>query len=171
MLKGEKIYLRQLEEEDVSTLILWENNSDNWRYSETEAPFSRSEIEQYIRTASLIRQNHQLRLIICLNDTDELIGTVDLFSIDFKNLRAGVGILIADRKNRQNGYAAEALYLMEQFAINNIKLDQLHCEIQADNEASIQLFEKAGYIKNGTKKKWFKLNNELIDAYFYQKFI
>lgn len=171
MLKGEKIYLRQLEEHDITALLLWENNAENWRYSATEAPFSMYEIGEYIKTASLIRQNLQIRLIICLTANDQPIGTVDLFTIDFKNGRAGVGILIAEKANRQKGYALEALNIMAKFAAEQLELSQLHCEIQADNQASIQLFERAGFVRNGTKKDWFKIKNEIIDAYFYQKFL
>ncbi|HLV43152.1 MAG TPA: GNAT family protein [Brumimicrobium sp.] len=171
MLKGKKIYLRQIEENDVNLLLLWENDTENWRYSESEAPFSLHQLQQYVKNASHVRQNEQLRFIICLLEDDTAIGTIDLFTIDFKNLRAGVGVLIANKENRQKGYAQEALFLLERFASKSLELEQLFCEIQADNEGSIQLFEKSGFIKTGTKKSWYKFKNKTIDAYFYQKFI
>lgn len=171
MLKGQNIFLRQVEEDDAQLLILWENNTKNWRYSETEAPYSLYEIQQYIKNASQIRQNKQLRLIICLNGSNLPVGTIDLFEIDFKHLRAGVGILIAEKENRGNGYAKEALQLLIEFSSKNLGLTQLHCDIQANNKSSIQLFESKGFIKTGEKKNWFRHKDDLIDAYFYQKFI
>ncbi|HLW29984.1 MAG TPA: GNAT family protein [Brumimicrobium sp.] len=171
MLKGKNIYLRQIEESDINILLLWENDTENWRYSESEAPFSIHQLEHYIKNASHVRQNQQLRFIICLIENDLAIGTIDLFSIDFKHLRAGVGILIANKENRQKGYAQEALKLLEIFSSKKLELKQLYCEIQEDNKGSIQLFEKAGYVKTGTKKNWYKFKNDVIDAYFYQKFI
>jgi diamine N-acetyltransferase len=171
MLKGKRIYLRQIEETDVNILLLWENDTENWRYSESEAPFSLHQLQHYVKNASHVRQNEQLRFIICLIENDKAIGTVDLFKIDFKNMRAGVGILIANPENRQKGHAQEALVLMEGFASRRLNLDQLYCDIQADNKASIQLFEKAGFIQTATKKNWYKFKDNAIDAYFYQKFI
>ncbi|WP_299205573.1 GNAT family N-acetyltransferase [Brumimicrobium sp.] len=171
MLKGKNIYLRQIEESDVNLLLLWENDTENWRYSESEAPFSLHQLQHYVKNASHVRQNQQLRFIICLNENHQAIGTIDLFEIDFKNLRAGVGILIANKENRKKGYAQEALALLAAFSSNRLELEQLFCDIQADNEASIQLFEKAGFIRTGTKKKWYKFKSKVIDAYFYQKFI
>lgn len=171
MLKGHKVYLRQVEDQDANLLLLWENNIENWRYSETEAPFSLFEIQEYIKSASQIRQNKQLRFIICLNENDQAIGTIDLFDIDFKNLRAGVGILIANKENRGKGYAKEALQLLVNFSAKNINLIQLYCDIQAYNKESIQLFESEGFEKSGTKKKWFQHNGDFYDAYFYQKLI
>lgn len=171
MLEGSKVYLRQIEMEDVNLLLLWENDVENWRYSETEAPYSLFEIKSYVESASQVRANQQLRLIICKVETDEPIGTVDLFEIDFKNARAGIGILIAEKENRQQGFAIETLALIEKFAATNLSLEQLYCDIQVDNKASIQLFERAGFKHNGTKKDWYKLKDEKLDAYFYQKII
>lgn len=171
MLKGKKIYLRQIEKEDVNLLLLWENDIENWRYSESEAPYSLYEIKAYVQTASQVRTNQQLRLIICRIDNNEAIGAVDLFSIDFKNARAGIGILIAHKENREKGFALEALALIERFANHNLDLEQFYCDIQADNKASVQLFEKAGFVLSGTKKHWYKFKDEALDAYFYQKFI
>ncbi|PWH87196.1 GNAT family N-acetyltransferase [Brumimicrobium oceani] len=171
MLKGKKIYLRQIEEDDVNILLLWENDTENWRYSESEAPFSLHQIQHYVKNASHVRQNQQMRLIICLFENDKAIGTIDLFNIDFKNKRAGVGVLIANKADRNKGYAKEALELMCGFASRRIGLLQVFCDIQADNEASISLFENEGFIKTGTRKNWYLYQDEAIDAYFYQKFI
>lgn len=171
MLKGKKIYLRQLEEDDVNLLLLWENDTNNWRYSESEAPFSLHQLQHYVKNASHIRQNEQMRLIICINESNTAIGTIDLFEIDFKNLRAGVGILIANEEYRNQGHAQEALELLSGFASRRIGLSQLFCDIQADNKASIALFEKGGFKKTGTRKNWYIYKNNVVDAYFYQKFI
>lgn len=171
MLKGKRIYLRQIEEFDVNLLLLWENDTENWRFSETEAPFSLHQLQHYVKNASHVRLNQQLRLIICLIDDDLPIGTIDLFNIDFKNMRAGVGILIANQEHRQKGYAQEALFLLEKFASRNLNLEQLFCEIQADNKISIQLFKNAGFTQSGIKKNWYKFKDKTIDAYFYQKMI
>src|SRR5690554_7088713 len=78
MLKGKNIYLRQIEESDVNLLLLWENDTENWRYSESEAPFSLHQLQHYVKNASHVRQNQQLRFIICLNENHQAIGTIDL---------------------------------------------------------------------------------------------
>lgn len=171
MLKGKKIYLRQIEEDDVNILLLWENDTENWRYSESEAPFSLHQLQHYVKNASHVRENKQLRLIICLNEDDYAIGTIDLFKIDFKNQRAGVGILIANKTHRNKGYAKEALEIMAGFASRRLGMSQLFCDIQSDNSASIKLFENGGFEKTGIRKNWYLYKNQVIDAYFYQKFI
>lgn len=171
MITGENVFLRQVDPSDATLLLLWENNPKNWKVSETEAPFSLQEIQDYIATASNIRANKQLRLIICKTDSKKAIGTIDLFDVDFKNKRAGVGILISNKNERQKGFASEALELMDRYASNILNFKQLHCLVQSDNLNSISLFEKQGFVKTGERKRWYYNNGKELDAYFYQKFL
>lgn len=171
MITGENVYLRQVDPSDATLLLLWENNPENWKVSETEAPFSLKEIQDYIATASNIRANKQLRLIICKVDSKKAIGTIDLFDVDFKNKRAGLGILISNKNERQKGYASEAIGLICKYATEILNFNQLHCLVQANNLKSISLFEKEGFVKSGERKNWYYNNGKALDAYFYQKFI
>lgn len=171
MFKGNKIILRPLEKEDVNLLLTWENNTENWRYSSTEAPYSLFQMQTYVENANNVRVNQQVRFIITLPSSNVPVGTIDLYEIDFKHQRAGVGILIAESAHRNKGYAWEALVLIETYAKQQLNLLQLFCEIKANNNPSIQLFESQQYIKTGIKKKWYKERFSHIDAYFYQKFL
>ncbi len=168
-LKGQKILLRPVEKEDAVRLMLWENEPDHWKVTGTEVPFSLSTIHEYIAQAQHIRAHGQLRLMICEIDSGKSVGTIDLYNADFKHHRAAVGILIADSEDRQKGFANEALVLIEQYADQILALKQIHCSIHGDNEASIRLFEQAGYIQVGRRKDWFFEKGKWLDEILYQK--
>ncbi|SFT34801.1 diamine N-acetyltransferase [Lishizhenia tianjinensis] len=169
MLKGDKIYLRRVETYDATTILFWENNPSNWRVSNTEIPFSLHEIEAFIDNAQAFRTTGQLRLMIIENQTNKSIGCLDFFEMNFKELRAGVGILINDHADRGKGFAQESLSIAEEYVKKVFNFRQLFCNIQADNTDSIALFEKLGYQKQGVKKDWYKIDGSYIDEYFYQK--
>lgn len=165
-LKGKQVFLRAMEPSDVSILYEWENNPVNWKVSETHAPFSLHLLEQYVNGENDIFVQKQLRFMICKIDSNVAIGTVDLFEFDPMNLRAGIGILIADPENRRKGNAEEALRLMIQYSFNLLKLHQLYCNIQSGNQRSLNLFKKLGFELIGTKKEWrmeeYKWEDELM---------
>jgi diamine N-acetyltransferase len=171
MLKGKKVLLRQLEEEDAIRLLNWENDPNNWRVSGTEAPYSLHEIQQYIATASNVRANGQLRFMIVDKNSFDPIGTVDLFDIDFKNRRTQIGVLIAALENRSKGYASEALDLIMYYAQIQLNLRNFSCAIHADNEESIRLFESKGFEQVGCRKDWYVSRNEWLDELLFQKII
>ena len=68
-LKAEHIFLRAIEPSDIELIYEWENDIENWIVSNTQTPFSRFVLEQYITSAHEdIYTAKQLRLIICTND-------------------------------------------------------------------------------------------------------
>jgi len=171
MIKGKKVYLRQVEPSDASVLLFWENNQDNWKVSGTEVPYSMFEMQQFIANASNVRVNKQLRLMICDNFTDSPLGALDLFDIDFKHKRAGVGILIGQSEHRGKGLALESLLLMEEYAENQLDIINLFCGVHADNLASIGLFEKAKYKHIGTRSNWYILGGKYTDELLFQRIL
>ena len=168
-LTGNTIYLRALEPEDLEFIYAIENNESVWEVSNTQTPYSRFLIRQYLENAHQdIYEAKQLRLAICLSDTFEAIGLIDLFDFDPKNNRAGVGIIISNESNRNSGIGSEALQLVINYAFNQLQLHQLYANIGSDNEISKQLFTKFGFQKIGTKKDWIKVDNIFKDEILFQ---
>ena len=150
-LKGNTIYLRALEPEDLEFVYAIENNESVWEVSNTQTPYSRFLIKQYLENAHQdIYEAKQLRLAICLNDTQKAIGLIDLFDFDPKNSRAGLGLVIADLASRNKGIGSEALELVINYSFQQLQLHQLYANIGSDNEISLQLFTKFGFQKIGS---------------------
>lgn len=170
-LKNDILYLRALEPEDLELLYKWENNSDLWQHGSTLAPYSKMVIRQYINDSlsSDIFQTKQLRLMIALTKTDEVIGTIDLYELDNHHSRAGVGILI-DEAYRKKGYAKETLKLIIRYAFDLLNLHQIFAHIAEDNSRSLRLFEEIGFKKASKLEKWLKINGEYKGMYILQLF-
>ena len=166
-----KILLRPLEPEDVDLLYRWENDMELWELSNTRTPFSKYILNEYIQqSAKDIYENKQLRLII--ENWERLpVGAIDLFDFEPYHMRAGVGILIHNKQDRNRGYASDALAALSDYAITSLGLKQLYANIGADNEISIRLFEHLGFIQMGIKKYWLKTAAGWKDELFFQKIL
>jgi len=168
-LRGNKVLLRALEQDDLDNLYSWENNPENWKVSQTLAPFSRKLLKKYLETAHLdLFQIKQLRLVIELQETNTPIGLIDLFDFDPFNQRAGLGILIGRKDERQKGYAGEALNILLDYCFSILILNQVYCSILVSNEMSHNLFLNAGFKLTGTKKSWIKTSSGWEDEHFFQ---
>lgn len=169
MIIGKNILLRALEPTDVDLLYSWENNQEIWEVSNTLTPYSKFVLEQYIANSHLdIYTNKQLRLMICGFEKNT-IGCIDLFDFDAFHQRAGIGILIANKENRNKGYASEALSLLIEYCFNTLNLNQVYCNIAEDNLESIRLFEKQQFTISGIKKEWIKQGKEYKNEYLLQR--
>ncbi|MEL0650956.1 GNAT family protein [Algibacter sp. TI.3.09] len=167
-LKGEHIYLRALEPEDLEFIHAVENDEAVWEISNTQTPYSKFLIRQYLEEAHRdIYDVKQLRLVISTNE-NKAIGLIDLFDFDFKNGRAGIGVLIKDEVNRSKGAGKEALALLINYSFTHLDLHQLYCNISEENTTSIKLFTNQGFEQIGLKKDWNYVNGSYKNEYLFQ---
>lgn len=168
-LKGENIFLRALEPNDLEFIYAIENDESVWEISHTQTPYSRFLVRQYLENANQdIYEAKQLRLAICENDDENAIGLIDLFDFDPKNNRAGIGILIKNTDNRNQGIGTEALGLLINYAFYNLNLNQLYANIDTQNLGSLKLFTNFGFQKIGVKKQWNLVNGVYKDEALFQ---
>ena len=141
MLKSDKILLRPLQLSDLDFLFEIENNKEHWKYGTEDKQYTKEELTNYIANAKQdIATAGQFRFVIDWENTP--IGFVDLF--DYTTDSAGVGVIIA-KNYRRRGFAKEVLKLLIDYATNTLKIEKLHCNIQEDNFASINLFTSCGF--------------------------
>jgi len=165
MLTGEKIRLRALEPADLELLYRWENDTENWPVTNTFIPFSKDTLKQYISSVKDIYADKQFRFVIETNE-NKPVGLIDFFDFESYHLRAGIGILIAGKDDREKGYASESLKLAKRYAKETLGVKMLFCNITETNQNSLLLFKNNGFEFCGIKKNWFrnkdKWENELM---------
>ena len=168
-LKGKNIILRALEPTDLDFLYQGENDESVWEVSNTTTSYSQFILKQYLENSHKdIYEVKQLRLVICKTENNEPIGFIDFFDFDPKHNRVGLGILISSDKEKQKGYASEALQLLCNYAFTHLDMHQVYANIPEDNLASIMLFEKRGFIQSGTKVDWIYSKGTYKNELHYQ---
>ncbi len=169
LLKGKRIALRALEPEDLTFLFEMENDEHIWQVSNTQAPFSKYVLKNYIEQSHQdIYQAKQLRLIIEEQSSKKTLGMIDLFDFEPQHKRAGIGIVIHPSQYKR-GFASEALEMIISYSFDHLGLHQLYANISSNNEASIALFEKYLFKKIGVKKDWTFYNKTFNDEILYQR--
>jgi len=168
-MKYKKIELRAIEPEDLELLYEWENNNDYWIISNTVSPFSKYILKRYIENShKSIYETSQLRLMIDHTPDNNTIGTIDIFDFDAFHKRAGIGILIGNKKYRSKGLATMALTCLTDYCFKTLLLHQLYCNILDNNIESIELFTKIGFTKIGIKKDWIATNEGYFSEIMFQ---
>jgi diamine N-acetyltransferase len=143
-----KVILRSVEQADSYLVLQWENDPELWSVTENEGPFTLQQIETFIAENCDFETHGQTRWMI-MDLTERTIGCIDLFDYDTASASTGIGILIADPKDRNNGFASDALRQIIEYLGQKNKLQRIQCLIHDDNENSIRLFQKVGFRKSG----------------------
>ncbi|MBP3613181.1 MAG: GNAT family N-acetyltransferase [Bacteroidaceae bacterium] len=168
-LRNERIELRSPEPEDLELLYKMENDTRLWSIGCSTLPYSRHTLRAYLEqsTQNLYAEG-QARFIITLH-SGESVGMIDLANFDPHNSRAEVCIGILDNY-RQQGIASEALSLLTTYSLDFLHLHQLYAYVPSDNEASLQLFRKAGFEVTAELKDWIS-NDALYKNVFLVQMI
>ncbi len=168
LLSNGVIALRALEPSDVDLIYKWENDTSVWTATDTQAPYSRHAIKQFIDSyTGDIYSSRQLRLIITLSDTGKAVGTVDFTDFDPLNNRAELGLLI-EQGHQGQGLGRMALQVIKQYACEHLGLRQLYVVIADSNTPCLSIFEREGFATAGHLKSWIRRGNTYSDATLMQ---
>ena len=164
------IHLRAIEPEDLDLLYTIENDSQLWDVSETNVPYSRFVLYDYLsNTKNDIYADRQVRMMI-ENGQHQPVGIVDVINFDPKHQRAEIGIVIMN-PYRHQGMAQATLHKIKEYALNTWHLHQLYAYISSDNTTSVNLFKRCGFSSTTELKDWLFDGRKYHDAVFMQLFL
>jgi len=143
-----------MEPEDLDLLYSIENDPDVWDVGVCNVPYSRYVLRDFIAQSSGdAYTDGQVRLIIETVEGGEVVGVADLINFSPKHCRAEVGIVI-ERRHRHQGYAAEAISQLADYAQRILHLHQLYAVVAEHNESSLRLFTRQGFVRSASLPDW-----------------
>lgn len=177
MINPVNIVLRKLEPDDLPQLYLWENDAESWLDGNTHNPLSEADLRDYIlRTTGDIYQDGQLRLMICLAESEsdkqsgeqrgektanEPVGCIDLYDVDIRNRKAAVAIYVA-REWRNQGVGKIALQKLKSYVTNILCFRLLYAMVRETNLTSQKLFQAVGFQRVACLPEWVNEGNILV---------
>ncbi|SES11710.1 GNAT family N-acetyltransferase [Lachnobacterium bovis] len=117
---------------------------------------------------SLLLKLEAVRFYVFLkDDPNTIIGTICYHRIEKSIYQScEVGYKFAS-KYQHNGYAQEALRLLNDVMFNELNLHRIEAKVMPKNTASINLLEKLGFYREGLNRKCILLHNKWEDHYLY----
>ena len=139
-----RVYLRAFEPDDYKTTIKWHNDNEIWKMVGGPKYYVSTEYEKkWIEDA--IWNKDQIKLGICVNETNELIGLGSIVDIDWINRSAHCPSMIGDKKYWSKGYGSEARLLLLDYAFSERGFNRIWACILESNIASQKMCKKCGY--------------------------
>ncbi|MBC1250441.1 GNAT family N-acetyltransferase [Listeria welshimeri] len=165
---GKRIYLRPFQIADANQKLAFHiaNKAFFEGYSmEREARFYTIEEQQalILRLEDFAANDVEYYYGIFLKDTEELIGTINLFSILRESLQSAFVGYFLDKAHNGNGYATEAVQLIVDFGFDILGLHRIEAGVMPRNERSKQVLLKAGFHLEGLAIQNVRINGTWED--------
>lgn len=159
-LKGEKVFLRAIEKEDMEFLREMINNPElernvvGWSF-----PISKYEQEKWFE--SQVQNKDNIRYIIEVDG--ERIGVVTITNIDWKNRKACHGIKLCNDKIKGKGYGTDTVMTIMKYAFEELQLNKLYSTILDYNIPSMNLYKKCGWSVDGVLRESTFKGNQYVN--------
>ncbi|WP_246938673.1 GNAT family N-acetyltransferase [Bacillus pinisoli] len=164
LLKGEKLYLDRLKEEDTAIVTSWYGDEEFTRNMDAllSIPKQVTDIQKMIELTS------EKDYLFAIRDlqTSQIVGIVGIEGILWNHRTAWISLGIGGT-NRRKGYGREALQLAMKLAFQEFNLYRLQLTVFAYNEHAIKLYEQVGFVKEGAYRSFLERDNKRFDLLLY----
>ncbi|GAB1421152.1 GNAT family protein [Anaerolineales bacterium] len=146
-----RVYLSSTEAEDLDYYIKW---SKDLEYNHLlmrglNYPRNRQEMMKWFRLDGEAPTDF-FSFSIRTREEDVIIGSIGIKDVKWNHQSAGIYIGIGEPAFRGKGYGREAMELAMEFVFEDLNLYRLQLEVFEYNPAAIRLYEKLGFVKEGT---------------------
>jgi len=142
-MRGEKVRLRRVRENDCRLLWEWANDPDVRAVSFSSEPIP---WEEHLRWFNFKLSDSDCLFLIAEDSTGIPVGQVRFDKVRKNEAVISVSV---DRENRGKGYGSTIIQLASQKLFDLTEIHVIHAYMKQNNEASIRAFMKAGYQESG----------------------
>lgn len=154
MIYGEHVRLRAVERDDIQHYYAWVNDPEVTRNLALYLPMSNRDEEQWFERATQGDANERpLAIEVHDGHSWKLIGNCGVFSIEWVNSSAELGIMIGEKSAWNQGYGTEVMTLLLRHCFETLNLNRVFLRVYADNPRGIRAYQKAGFVEEGRMRE------------------
>ena len=169
MLELNELKLRPLKESDSELLFKWRNEIQYIKNTKSfRLPKHEGLEEEWIKRVMVDKSDQAVLFMMTVNDV--AIGIIQLSNIDWISKNCYFGIAICEDDFKGKGYAKTSMKLLFDYAFKQLNIHKISLEVTAFNTNSIGLYEKFGFIKEGTLKEHYFWDRTYHDVHLYGLF-
>lgn len=162
LIQLDNITLRDFCETDIPNKIRWINDLENNRYLHYDLPLEYEKTMQWYRN-----KNNETRLDLIIEYSGIPVGLIGLLGIDRVNNKAEYYICLGEKKYKGKGIAKAATIILINYGFNELKLNKIFLNVDAENTVACHLYEKCGFVSEGYFKKDMFHRGRYIDRKRY----
>lgn len=162
LIKKEQITIREFTIDDVENKVRWINDSENNEYLHYDIPLNVEKTKRWF-----LQKNNDGRLDCVIEFDSVPVGLIGLLAIDKQNSKAEFYISMGEASYKRKGIAYRATKMIIEYAFEDLGLNKIYLNVDAENIPACKLYEKSGFICEGVFKKDLFHRGKLIDRKRY----
>ena len=163
---GDRFYISPSSSKFADEYEKWFKDALVLRGMELAAPLEGSELKKWIRTG--ISSPSIVRFEIVEKSSKVPVGFCMLYDINEAARSAKISLYIAEPVFRYRGFGCEVLNLLCKYALTELKLHSLWCEIPSYNSGALSVFEKQGFSLVGIRHHAGVIDGKYFNLHIFE---
>jgi RimJ/RimL family protein N-acetyltransferase len=150
-LLGQKVKLRPLQSSDLGVIQYAYTDLDLQLITDGDSPpLTDTQVRTFWEEIIADPGEHLRYFAIqSLGENSNFVGACSLQQIDLRNRHAELGIWMAGREQRSQGYGTEAVRLLLGYGFEVLRLDKIYLGVYDFNEGGLRAYERVGFRYEG----------------------
>lgn len=167
LLESERLLFREIILSDSNELFLIRTDDNVMRFMDMPKMGSINDSEKLIQSfGETYKTGDGILWGITEKTSNKLIGYFGYWRIIKEHCRAEIGYAL-NHKYWGSGYMTECLRTMVKYGFNELQFHSIEANVNPNNENSIKLLEKIGFIKEAYFRENYLFDNKYIDTITY----
>jgi len=152
MIRGDKIYLSELDFANSEVVRGWLNDPEVYRYLMVgHTPIGRDDERNYYEAHTNAGDTRDFE--IHLAENGRYIGNIGIKGITLVHRRAEMGIVIGSKQDWGKGYAFDAIVTMLRYAFDTLGLHAVKIRAHEDHTRALDLYRRVGFVDVGRDRE------------------
>jgi len=166
MIKGQKTYLRAVEENDLKTLLEWRNKPHLRKYFREYRELSWD--QQIWWYENIVLKDDKVRMFSVVDHDDTLLGACGLCYINWVDRNADFSIYLGHNDIYiDDELAIDAAKILIKYGFEELNLHRLWAEIYDFDEPKKEMFKTLGFELDGRHRETHWTDGKWCDSLFF----
>jgi len=162
MIRGQKVYLTELDRTNAETIREWLNDPDVHRYLLAgHIPLTREQEERYYDAAGAACDSYNFEIHIA--EDGRYIGHIGLSRVDLVHRHAEIGLVIGSKVDWGKGYGCDAIVTCLGFAFLTLGLHSVCIKTDEHHDRALELYRRIGFVETGREREWIYREGRFTD--------
>lgn len=167
IINSERLYFSQIQNEDLVNFYPWFSDEEFLKYYDYVLPIPQSK-EEVDKTFKYYETNESSAVFsLKFKESNKIIGIAGFDDIVKQNKVATLFIGIGDKNLRGQGFGKEAINLLLTYGFEKLDFHRIQLNVLQFNHTAINMYEKVGFIKEGTYREFVLRDGKRFDLYLY----
>lgn len=162
LLKGEKVYLKLMEEEDIPNRVKWINDSDVQNTLNYDIPTSVSKTKKWFDKILLDPTRREFSIFTL---DGQHIGFCGLFNMEIPAMKAELHAVIGKKEYWKGGYGTDVYRILVDYGFQELGLNKIYGYQLLHNYGAHRVVEKLGWVREGLLRQETYSHGVLKDVY------